>query len=917
MVPDQDPLEYLASADPELADRLRAAINASPAPCSDREIRFLVDEILKGFVAELSFGQAYARGIETLISLSGPGRMQRYCTLVNDAGRHGPALGRLFAGALVEVVAHDPGQFTDRFLQVTAIMLTKGAYTLKDPLNTLSGFLAAGDTVSAQYYLELLAEVFDRPLTYNRCMRISKRLPRLVAALPQEWRPARLMALRKVMAADDILMESFFDGLHKGVDLLDEKALAVFVKRGLETFHRERAHGVRFFELASLPGIETCRALQIAVPLSAVRGRLDRYLKARVGKGLAVNAVTDMPAAYKRSADKACVYFDGACLYFQDVINRYPTKQANTDLYMCLARLESGCAEFGTFDFDLEKAADRQGLDLAAHTFPRGLADLDRFFMTFAIPDLAADLFTLVEHGRLRGRLAARYPGLDRAARAMVGREVTRLREAGRQPAFLYDLYARIALGLNGEIRSGGDGPTESVARIATIYNTLMTDNAPVESSGEVVQEIFSMVVAAVADGDPALATRAGYPGLKLPFGRKVRPALHTLRCHRDQALARRIKRRMRKSGFKVYRSDLAKLLQEKRGRLTADDLRKVVAAAARETGKQGADGAGGLDSGGVSLVDFLPEPGTGVEDQADAAANVFRYPEWDSTQNEYLVDYARLTEKELSGHANGFYLQILQRHRGLVKRIKTAFELLKPEGIQILRQWIEGDDFDYRALLDYAVDKRAGIMPSDRLYIKRMKSARDVAVMLLVDLSKSTSNKVQGSADTVLDVEKEAIVLFCEALEVVGDTYAISGFSGTGRLGVDFFMLKGFKESMGASVRARVNAMAPQRNTRMGTAIRHAAQHFNRVDSAVRLLIVLGDGYPNDADYKKRYAIEDTRKAIFEARSQNIYTHGITVNIRSNNEMDDLFGPVHHTAITDVRELPDKLWRIYSALTR
>ena len=151
----------------------------------------------------------------------------------------------------------------------------------------------------------------------------------------------------------------------------------------------------------------------------------------------------------------------------------------------------------------------------------------------------------------------------------------------------------------------------------------------------------------------------------------------------------------------------------------------------------------------------------------------------------------------------------------------------------------------------------------------------------------------------------------------MVGDTYAISGFSGTGRLGVDFFALKEFNEAMGSSVRARINAMAPQRNTRMGTAIRHAAQRFRRVDSAVRLLIVLGDGYPNDADYKKRYAIEDTRKAIFEARSQNIYTHGITVNIRSNNEMDDLFGPVHHTAITDVRELPDKLWRIYSSLTR
>ncbi|MDX2455460.1 hypothetical protein, partial [Desulfosarcina sp.] len=452
MVFDQDPLEYLASADPELADRLRAAIIASPSPCSEQEIRFLVDEILAGIVKELSFGQAYARGIEALIGLSGPGRMQRYCTLVNDAGRHGPALGKLFAGALVEVVAHDSGRFTDRFLQVTAIMLTKGAYTLKDPLNTLSGFLSAGDTVSAQCYLELLAEVFDRPLTYNRCMRISTRLPRLVAALPEERRPAQLAALRKMMAADDVLMESFFDGLDKGVGLLDEKALAVFVKRGLETFHRDRAHGIRFFELASLPGIETCRALQVAVPLRAVRGRLDRYLQARVGKGLSVKAVTDMPAAYKRSADNAWVYFDGATFYFQDVINRFPTKQANTDLYMCLARLESGCAEFGTFDFDLEKVADRLGIDLAAHMFPRDLADLDRFFVTFAIPDLAADLFTLVEHGRLRQQLTARYPGLDRVVRATIGREVVRLLEAGNRPVFLYDLYARIALGLKVEM---------------------------------------------------------------------------------------------------------------------------------------------------------------------------------------------------------------------------------------------------------------------------------------------------------------------------------------------------------------------------------------------------------------------------------------------------------------------------------
>lgn len=916
MVPDRAPLEYLALADPELAERLRAGIDNSPFTFANRDIGYLVEEILAGIVKELSFGQAYARGITTLVGLSGPRRLRRYCTLVGDAARHGPALGKLFAEALVQVVAYDPRRFTDRFLKVTTIMLGKGAYTLKDPLQTLSGFLAANDIAGAQSYLDLLAQVFARPLTYNRCLVISKRLPRLAAALGKTRRSWQLVALRQVMSADDILMEPFFEGLEKGVGLLDEKSLALFVKRGLENFRRDRSHGIRFFELASLPGLETCRALQVAVPLNAVRGRLDRYLLARVGRGLTVKPVADMPAACARAVDKARVYFDGATFYFADVIDRFPTRQANTGLYMCLARLEAGCAEFGTFDFDLEKAAERQGLDLEGQAFSRDLGDLDQFFMTFDIPGLAADLFTIVEHGRIRVRLAARYPGLDRSARLEVGRELDRLVDAGCQPVFLYALYARIALGTGGHVQPPAGVCPQAVAQVAADFNTLVTNAAAVETSAVVVQQIYPRVAAVLA-GDLADAEGASYPGMHMPFGRKVRPALHHFRFQQVRALAGRIQQRMHRSGFKVYRCDLVKLLREKRGRLEAEDLRRAAAAGNRETGKPAAGGAALPDPGRISLVDLLPEPDTGEDGLADAAAHVFRYSEWDSTQNEYLVDHARLTEKKLSGPAGGFYTQTLQRHRGLVSQIKSAFELLKPEGIRILRPWSEGDDFDYRALLDFALDKRAGLIPSDRLYIKRMKSARDVAVMLLVDLSKSTGNTVYGSRDTVLDVEKEAIVLFCEALEVVGDTYAIAGFSGTGRLGVDFFALKGFKEALGRSVRGRINAMAPQRNTRMGTAIRHAAYRFGRVDSAIRLLIVLGDGYPNDTGYKKRYAIEDTRKAIFEARSQNIYTHGITVNLTGDPKMNDLFGPVHHTAISDVRELPDKLWRAYSSLTR
>jgi len=912
MIPaDREPLEYLTGADPEVADQLRSALDAGRHHFADEDIRFLVAEILQGFVTEVSFGHTYAQGLTALAGLVGPEQVRHYSRLVRAAGKHGPTLGKLFAEALVQVIAHGEATFTARFLAVTDIMLAKGAYTLKDPLATLSAFLAENDTTGARAYLELLATAFDHPLTYNRCLIISKRLPRLAATLDPACRAWQLARLQEVISVDDTLLEPFFDGLEKGAGLLDEKALNAFVRQGLHVFLRDRDHGIRFLELSSLPGVEACRELQVAVPLSTIRGRLDRYLQARVGRGLTVKSIEALPAACSESLDEAGIYFDGATFYLEPVINRLATVQRNTELGMCLIRLEAGCAEFGTFDFDLEKAADRGDIALNATVVSAEQSDLEHFFDTFTVPTLAADLFTLVEHGRIR-RLAARYPGLDRAARDIIGRETAHLAKRGGAPVFIYELYARIALGVSDLVPLNQAGESQVTDQVVAVFEHLMTGKATVANTASTVQAIYPLVLEALRTIAPDLTTPTGYRPVAFPYGRRVRPTLHHLRFSQEQTLIRRIQHQLKQAGLKVYRSNLAAKLGANNGRLSVDDLRRLVAAAG---GKTSLD-MESLDLEALGLTEILPVFGPEGDDAENGSAGVFRYPEWDCTQNDYLVDHTRLTEKELSGHENGFYPRTLQRHQGLVKKIRTAFELLKPEGIQILRQWIEGDDFDYRAMLDFALDRKAGIMPSDRLYIKRMKSARDVAVMLLVDLSKSTANLVLGSNDTVLAVEKEAIVLFCEALEVVGDTYALSGFSGTGRLGVDFYTLKGFPERMGPAVRARINAMAPQRNTRMGAAIRHAVRHFRRIDAAIKLLIVLGDGFPNDAGYKKRYAIEDTRKAIFEARSQNIFTHGITVNIQTTNAMDDLFGPVHRTAISDVRELPDKLWRIYSALT-
>jgi nitric oxide reductase NorD protein len=187
----------------------------------------------------------------------------------------------------------------------------------------------------------------------------------------------------------------------------------------------------------------------------------------------------------------------------------------------------------------------------------------------------------------------------------------------------------------------------------------------------------------------------------------------------------------------------------------------------------------------------------------------------------------------------------------------------------------------------------------------------------LLVDLSRSTANAVAGGHATVLDVAKEALVIFCEALQVVGDNYAIAGFSGTGRHAVDFYGIKTFQEPLSDRVRARISVLSPQRSTRMGAAIRHATALLGKAESRVRLIIVVSDGFPNDLGYKADYAIADTRRAVQEARARNYHLKAITVNIGSDPRLDDLYGRVHHHVIGDVRELPTKLLRLYGTLTR
>ena len=923
-------LEILDSLDPTLAASVREVLARVEPPISVEDVGLLVDETLWGIVREESFGRAIAAGYLKLFAALKTDMLTCYRDLVRAGGNRGTTVGRLLAIHLIPVLIDGDSSILDQFLAAVKTMESKGTYTLLQPLEAFSELIESGDRKSAAVFLELLRKAFNVDLNYNQCQHLSRRLPQAARDFAPHKRFWQLEQLLRVVRVDVHLSEDFITGMDRGLQLLSPCALRDFVSKALKLSVNNTPSARRFLSLNSQKGCETFTDMRVAVSLHEMQPQLNRYLRARTGLPISVRPSSTIVGPSAQTSDhltETCS--DGHFIYLPDEIAVFDRQSENADLYRCLSRFEIGCHEFGTFDFDIERLRDRwQSIQTVWPAFESHWtsisldhssevhSDLERFFELFPIPGLATDLFTIFEHGRIRCWLSRRYPGLIRAYLPIMQQE------GRRAIGLLAVLYAAIAL--DSPIDPNvclSDDHWHLVERIMAEFGERTEGPAfPVEASAEMVLRTYRDVAVECGKIASTAPLDNGSGRLRVPFNRRLRPDLVIAASRATDRKAGLIQKALEDSGYKAYRADIRKMLELNRGVLQTEDLAEIIAPiAAKFEHKHPSRQPLEENLTERILRELQVVNGSVAVDDGKLSSPATWYREWDFNLGDYLNGHTCVRDRRVAGHENQFYKSTLDRHRGLVNRIRYSFELLKPEGLKLCRQWIEGDEFDYRALLDFILDKRAGRTPSERLYLKRLKEIRDVAVLLLVDLSRSTANAATGSTERVLDVEKEAIVLLSEALEVVGDTYAIAGFSGTGRLGVDYYHIKDFAEPLNGSVQQRINAMMPQRNTRMGAAIRHAASQFDSILSRVRLLIVLGDGYPNDLDYKKEYAIEDTRRAISELRSRHIHVHAITVNINpeDNGRLDTLYGEIHHNVIANVLELPDKLWRIYGAITR
>jgi nitric oxide reductase NorD protein len=288
---------------------------------------------------------------------------------------------------------------------------------------------------------------------------------------------------------------------------------------------------------------------------------------------------------------------------------------------------------------------------------------------------------------------------------------------------------------------------------------------------------------------------------------------------------------------------------------------------------------------------------------------NVVLYDEWDFRRKHYRKNWCALREIDVHPSKEAFAEATLEKYAGVLRSLRKTFEALRGED-RFLRKQMTGDDIDFDALVDGYADMRSGRELPQRLFMKRHKIERDIAVLFMVDMSGSTKGWIN-------EAERESLILLCEALEVLGDRYAIYGFSGMTRKRCELYRIKRFDEPYSEPVRERIAGVKPQDYTRMGVIIRHLAKLFNDVAARTKLLITLSDGKPDDYDgYRGDYGIEDTRMALIEAKHAGIHPFCITIDTEAKDYLPHMYGAVNWTLVDNVRKLPVKVSEIYRKLT-
>ena len=677
-----------------------------------------------------------------------------------------------------------------------------------------------------------------------------------------------------------------------------------WARRGLSTGGSDARARRSYFALETRGSFEALHGGSNGLALDVVQPLLRLYVEALTGQEVDIVPLAAVPQESRIG--------DGRTIHLPSLVNEFGDAELDFRLYKVLAAHAAGQIEFGTYvqetarlkaafaainlafdpnNADLRDAFALNGYidtdnlrDITAVDFPNQ-GDYRSVLARFPQVQLARRIFSTLENCRIDRRLRHKYHGLARdldLIREHLRRGRPRITEL---PAMLvpFEILFQIAL-LGGALDDARQFYGQVVSELETI-----------------VSESFQSLEADVSDA--LLATARVYV-----LFQSVIPVNDTMQqvdapdesetSEQDPAAVETMKQRQ------------TERVPRRR------DARELFNA----WNDPNVDGEPDQLEGAEAWMESdTPEQTLGEGEVA------YNYDEWDRELTDHRLGWCRVVEKRVKQGDRAFVDQTRERHKGAISSIRHQFQLMRPENLTRVANELDGEDYDLSAVIDYVIDRRADGQQSERLYTKRLRRRRDVTVSFLLDQSSSTARTIgrhplqpyTRPGRRIIEIEKEGLVLMSEALEAVGDPYSINGFTSEGRRNVKFYVVKDFDEKYTDEVKRRIGGISYQNNTRLGAAIRHATARLSKQDARTRLLIVLSDGRPYDHDYgDARYAREDTREALRQAKNSGITPFCITIDRESEAELRTLYGEVGYTIIDDVLSLPERLPGIYRRLT-
>ena len=294
-----------------------------------------------------------------------------------------------------------------------------------------------------------------------------------------------------------------------------------------------------------------------------------------------------------------------------------------------------------------------------------------------------------------------------------------------------------------------------------------------------------------------------------------------------------------------------------------------------------------------------------------------FHYQEWDYQIQLSRPDWATVYERRKPKGDPQEIENILTEYKPVAHRIKQIIDLLTPEGVQRVRNMEDGDEIDINAAIDAMIAIRMGEQPNPRITMRNVIKNRDLSVVVLLDLSESTNEAMQGSDKTVLQLTREAATLVSTAIEGIGDPFAVHGFASDGRHDVQYYRFKDFNQHFDEDAKSRLAGMTGGLSTRMGAALRHAGHHLLKQVERRKLILLVTDGEPADIDERDpQHLRHDTKKAVEELYTNGVLTYCLTLDPNADNYVKRIFGESNYTIIDNVDRLPEKLPTLFASLT-